>query len=298
VTPTPVTPTPVTPTPPPPTVTPVPGNSTITFDPANRVITSGEQAAQDVIVKNVSNLTAVSVELSFDPAVVQAVGEVTPGAKFGSGQGLVVRKEINNATGRIFFDAVLLAPNSIDGNGTLFSVTWGTVTVGTANLKFEKVTLLAGGSEPINPTSEAGTVQVTTSASQVSGQIALQGRQNHGGITVVGRSGQTQTDPAGKFSLAGSDSLTFSFPGYLSGQAGPGISQSSAGSASLGQLILLAGDVNGDDIINILDLAYLASKYQTNDSLADLNGDGRVNILDLALAAQNYDRKGPLKVWQ
>jgi hypothetical protein len=50
----------------------------------------------------------------------------------------------------------------------------------------------------------------------------------------------------------------------------------------------LYGDVNGDSIINILDLAFVASHYGSDDSVADLNSDGRVDIVDLAIIAGNY----------
>lgn len=43
-------------------------------------------------------------------------------------------------------------------------------------------------------------------------------------------------------------------------------------------------DVNGDGIVNILDLTFLASRF--GERSPDVNGDGIVNILDLVLVAQ------------
>ena len=63
-------------------------------------------------------------------------------------------------------------------------------------------------------------------------------------------------------------------------------------------MTLLAGDMNGDEVINIFDLAYIATKYRSTDPLADLTADGQVDIVDLALAATNYKRQGPLAVWR
>jgi hypothetical protein len=57
---------------------------------------------------------------------------------------------------------------------------------------------------------------------------------------------------------------------------------------TLGTITLLVGDVNADNRIDILDLAYIAQRYQSSDPTADLNADGRVDIIDLALAASNY----------
>lgn len=46
-------------------------------------------------------------------------------------------------------------------------------------------------------------------------------------------------------------------------------------------------DVNADGIINILDLVFVAARFEQVDPNADVNADGKVNILDLTLIAQN-----------
>lgn len=52
----------------------------------------------------------------------------------------------------------------------------------------------------------------------------------------------------------------------------------------------LNGDVNGDGLINILDLTFLAARYGSSDSAADLNKDGTVDLLDLVIAANGYSQ--------
>ena len=49
----------------------------------------------------------------------------------------------------------------------------------------------------------------------------------------------------------------------------------------------LTSDVNGDGLVNVLDLALVAKFLRTSDAAADANGDGKVNVLDLVLVAQN-----------
>lgn len=53
------------------------------------------------------------------------------------------------------------------------------------------------------------------------------------------------------------------------------------------------GDVNGDGQVNIFDLAYVASRFNSSAPTADLNGDGRVDIFDLAIVANNYGQAEP-----
>ena len=49
-------------------------------------------------------------------------------------------------------------------------------------------------------------------------------------------------------------------------------------------------DVNGDGVVNILDLTFVASRFGQTDPKADVNTDGLVNILDLTLIAQNFGK--------
>jgi YVTN family beta-propeller protein len=52
------------------------------------------------------------------------------------------------------------------------------------------------------------------------------------------------------------------------------------------------GDINGDKRVNILDLAFIAARFGSSDSMADLNADGRVDMMDLAIVARNYRPAG------
>ena len=69
-----------------------------------------------------------------------------------------------------------------------------------------------------------------------------------------------------------------------------------------GQVIapmLVTGDVNGDAIVNVQDLALVAANFkQTGENLADVNRDGVVNIVDLTLvAAAMADAAAAPTVW-
>jgi hypothetical protein len=69
-------------------------------------------------------------------------------------------------------------------------------------------------------------------------------------------------------------------------------------SASSGHAVtLIAGDVNGDNRVNIQDLAAMGSRFGLvplpAQPCTDLNQDNVVNILDLSRAASNYGQQGP-----
>ena len=58
---------------------------------------------------------------------------------------------------------------------------------------------------------------------------------------------------------------------------------------------LKASDVNGDGVVNILDLTLIASRFgaiptEGQSTNPDVNGDGMVNILDLTLVAGNLGK--------
>ena len=51
----------------------------------------------------------------------------------------------------------------------------------------------------------------------------------------------------------------------------------------------IAEDVNGDGVVNIIDLTLVASNFgKTGENAADVNGDGVVNIIDLTLVAAAF----------
>ncbi len=58
----------------------------------------------------------------------------------------------------------------------------------------------------------------------------------------------------------------------------------------------LAGDVNLDGVVNIIDISIIAAAYQTTPGTphwvphADIDGDGVVNIIDIAIAAAMYGK--------
>jgi hypothetical protein len=69
------------------------------------------------------------------------------------------------------------------------------------------------------------------------------------------------------------------------------ITETTGLSLTLEMATLWGGDINGDWEVDILDIAYMGSRFGGDDPLADLNQDGTVDILDIVMAASNFKKK-------
>jgi hypothetical protein len=294
-----------------PTATPTtqPGQPLVSPQPQNLILCDSAQA-MSIAVADVVDMVGFEIVVTYDPDVVQVVDANAgqPGIQVAGGPafagGFVGQNLVDTTAGRISFATILLGGDNVDGDVVLININWQPVAAGTSAVTLENVSLVNLDAQEIPSLNEDGSIQVNENCGEaISGRVSLQGRSDYSQIMVKDGSGQqTQTDAQGNFTLSGAQSLNISYPGYLSAQASAEqISQASSDEVealNLGSIQLLAGDVNNDDLIDILDLAYMATRFHTSDSLADLNGDRLVSILDLAMAAGNYRQSGPLTNWR
>jgi len=56
-------------------------------------------------------------------------------------------------------------------------------------------------------------------------------------------------------------------------------------------IIWIAGDANGDGVVNIIDASGIGLKWNTADPCADLNNDSKVNIVDASIIGLNWGKK-------
>jgi hypothetical protein len=128
----------------------------------------------------------------------------------------------------------------------------------------------------------------------VAGGVLLQGRDNHQGavVTVGGRS--ATTDAQGAFRVdavpVGTHELQARMAGYLR-YGLPGLTVTEGTVVSPSVITLRAGDINGDDVVDLLDLVAVSSRYGEQAPVPipeDLNGNGEVELLDLVLVSSNY----------
>jgi murein DD-endopeptidase MepM/ murein hydrolase activator NlpD len=108
-----------------------------------------------------------------------------------------------------------------------------------------------------------------------------------------------ETTPDGRFRLEvapGTYTVVASEPGFL--RAEGTVTLTTGNTIILPPLTLLAGDIDGNNVIDQFDALTIGMNYNTNiPEAADLNGDGTINVLDLELLAKNYRKTGPVN-WE
>lgn len=128
------------------------------------------------------------------------------------------------------------------------------------------------------------------------GTIILEGRNDYSGVNIFMSEAAcgsatfdqplTTTDSTGAFEFTASQNyqcLRATKDAYMS-------AEQTLVQSDVGQIMLLAGDVNGDEVINILDIAAIAASFDTSNRAVDVNADGVIDIFDIVLAAKNYQR--------
>ena len=133
----------------------------------------------------------------------------------------------------------------------------------------------------------------------LSGRVYLQSRSNHVGANVQVGELSTTTDSDGRFALpntpTGSRTVRASAPGFLDAELTVNVSPGQL--STLPAATLLAGDVNEDGTIDLLDLVAVGSVYRQCPPaipLADITGDGCVDLWDLVLVGMNYGKTAPM----
>ena len=111
--------------------------------------------------------------------------------------------------------------------------------------------------------------------------------------------GTIETDVDGRFRLEvspGTYTVVAVESGFLSAQGSATLT--TGNTIILPPITLLAGDIDGNDVIDQFDALTIGMNYNaTSPEAADLNNDGIINVLDLELLAQNYRKTGPTD-WQ
>ncbi|MCS6776259.1 MAG: S8 family serine peptidase [Chloroherpetonaceae bacterium] len=158
-------------------------------------------------------------------------------------------------------------------------------------------------------TNKSGTAIVTL-VSRVSGTVDLEGAVNRSQTLTfefvpsgsgTARTFTTALNPDGSFSLTGVEPGMYTLRVKGSRWLRRSVTVNAAGGNVTGlQLLLLAGDANNDNAVDVLDLDALIAAFDRCQGDAgfnpgaDFNCDGCVDVLDLDLLVRNFDRVGDL----
>ncbi|MGB3714407.1 MAG: hypothetical protein WA996_08260 [Candidatus Promineifilaceae bacterium] len=103
----------------------------------------------------------------------------------------------------------------------------------------------------------------------------------------------TLTVPVGNYDITVEMDL---YPGALR----TGVTATAGITKTLPEILLLGGDTNDDDTVNILDLSFLGARFGTScgvplyDQTGDINDDCLINILALSLKGSNFPISSPV----
>jgi len=284
----------------------VPGNAIaqersptiVYFAPQGQTILSGTTTTVEVWVRNASNFYGAQFEFQFNPAFLDDL-TVTEGAAFtgvGAGNYWVTQNDFGVNTAR--FAATLIGVPSLNGDLHIATIEYRGRDAGYSPLTWIDVVLANDVGAPIPHIRRNGGISVTDLIDIV-GYAFLQGRQNHAGIDVEASGpiiADVVTAADGRYEIlgarAGRYEFLFEHDLYLAARlqncdTGAGLEFNPP------PVTLVAGDLNRDQAINIMDLTRCAAVFGSPDPGADINADGIVDLLDLVLIGINFGRVGP-----
>jgi hypothetical protein len=148
----------------------------------------------------------------------------------------------------------------------------------------------------------AQTIPTVVVVSQVMGQVSAPFRADASGIAVSltlpdGNAVQTTTNSAGQFTftnlMSGAYRISTTMSGYLSSQTAFNLIEGQA--LVLPSVLLIGGDTNQDNKIDLTDAALIAANFDSTTVVAgaDLNHDGLVDIRDLTAIGAYFGQSGP-----
>jgi len=280
--------------------TPPTSSASVTVGISQPSIAVGASSIVTVSINNVPTGGYASAEFTctYDATLVDVTG-ITETSLFGADPAVAVNDPQNGS-----FIFAIAGSNgnkaTTDGGAFTFSATGlaagQSVIDCQARVSTGNLTLQTLPSTPAN-------LDVTSSSSQqgtFAGQVIADDPVT---VTLYDSSnavaGTTTANTDGTFSLpinAGTYTAEASAPGYIRGQGT--VTITSGSTTTFQPLNLLAGDIDGNDVIDQFDALTIGINYNgTAPTEADLNNDGTINVLDLEILALNYRQTGPLP-WQ
>jgi len=267
--------------------------ASVMLNPASVLV--GGTSAGTVMLTNIPQGGYASAEFtcSFDPALV-SISNIADAGLFGSDPAAAINGPAN---GSFVFAVAGSNGQRATSDGAVFTFTVTALAVGEAEINC--VARVSAGGSLTTIASTPATLLITAAESTVNGTVLATKP-----VTVTlydGNAVETSglVDANGNFTLtapAGSYSAVASAPGFLRAQGN--VVLTSGVTTTMPTISLLAGDIDGNDVIDQFDALTIGINYNlAAPAAADLNNDGTINVLDLELLAANYRDTGPT-AWQ
>jgi len=271
-------------------------------NPSNSVLELGTATNIEIWVNDVSDFYGVEFELTFDNSILQALS-VGPGPAFTDypNEYEVVQSEILTDTIR-FAASLLSTPKAAPLTGDLHvaTITFQGIATGTSPLAWTEVKVSNSSGQAISYAYLDGSIIVAI-LGDVQGYAYLEGRSNHSNSTVDivnGTDASTVTSSSGYYLFTnvmnGTYAVSIAHDMYLDAEGT--CTASGSGTTTWPAITLLAGDLNDDNVVNILDLSFCAAHFNTVYADTDVNGDGFVDIYDIVLIGKNFGETGPTTI--
>ncbi len=304
-----------------------------TWNPAATLVARGDGTVKTkLVITGAQQISGFTLAIGYDASVVKP-DTINPGDLLPGTRGVDYFMTVNTGGGALecggdssftvnvaYFDPT----QTVNGTGALVSILWrsdpdaAVGDVGTVCLNGATSLVVDNGGLPsVTPVPDTlGTITIDP-ANLFKMQIGLEGGKNSG-LVVVAAPSIIFTDVTvnGIYPCDGGSVDAQGFCAFNNGTVGPpytvdisrigyldaSISFTDPSDASA--VWLLAGDLNNDNKVNILDVQLVASLLgsptgpSTLSQAADYSGpgfapDGQINIIDLVLVAKNFGLNGP-----
>lgn len=257
----------------------------------------GESAVATVNLNNIptDGYTSAEFTCTYNNSVVE-VSNITEAGLFGTDAVMIINGPQNGS-----FIVALAGSNSKKATTSGAAITFTLTGLQAGESAVECTARVSNGNSTLTQISSTpAAVTVTIPQGTLAGQVIASkpvtvnlynADSSLAGTVVVNQDGTfSLTAPAGTYTVTATAS------GFLSAQGSPVIT--GGATTTLQSISLIAGDIDGNDVIDQYDALTIGMSYNTaTPAAADLNNDGTINVLDLEILAGNYRQSGAL-AWQ
>ena len=306
------------------------GTATLTLNPSTSTVTTGSTFNVAIVLNTGGQSSAgADARLNYNPQDLEVQDfnsgtsgiQIQPGTNVGPLFSQTTWNSVDPATGKINFSGVINSGAAgYNGTGTLATITFKALRVASSSsVTFDytdgsendsNVWLKTTGTDVTDLLLSVGTGSYNLIPPSVPTTVRfqLQGRsgkadttnttfeiRNVGQVPLVFQKNDLTTDATGNGSLTitsvptGNYDFKIKVSNYLT-KTLPNTSLNAPLTLDFGTL--LGGDLNNDNIVNVLDFTYLVSKWNTADTIADITKSGQVNGGDFVVIDSNWLKQG------